>query len=261
MKRREVLGGFSGVTLLSAVPPALMAQSTTGSAFPADDLLDFYKRMRFGVADEPVWWWLTGTKFGLADDVLLPLYDMQVLTLTQYTGRSEGAINGVSLEMVMNLDRSSGELLRSFINPYTGEERPMDYTPVGPAQIAHTLEGPVSLEPLGGATITRNGGEMSLATHGDTVWLSEGVAVSVARESGELFHVADWAAYRSSAEDLRQRAGSAISIRRGRTHPSSSMVFTSSARPPTSISSISSVSRWSRGRKARSSDALPSPGR
>lgn len=177
------------------------------AAMPDLPLRDAYRRLRFGVGEEVVWWWLSGVKYGRDENHLKPLFGMEIVTLTQFGGYTDDGVIAKSLELVGKTDLTTGEPLTRLRNIYTGEDRVVDHTPFGPSRTSHNAAGPRAVDALPGAQIDRLEGSLTRMDGADDVFLSEKISVEVKRKAGRPFVVNDHATYRAPRAALAQADG------------------------------------------------------
>ena len=117
------------------------------------EILNAYRKMRFAQHERPTYWWMKATKYGLRDDILTPLYGMEIASIFKVQEEAAGFVNR-SLEIVYSTDLATGELLKEWKNPYTGETLPIKNVPVGPNTVRYTEAGPELPTSLPGASTT-----------------------------------------------------------------------------------------------------------
>ena len=73
-----------------------------------------------------VYWWFTGVTHGLTpDEGLKPLFRHENFSFGPYTRESESRHSSVMQDITFYRDLKSGQLIREFGNPYTGETVPI----------------------------------------------------------------------------------------------------------------------------------------
>ncbi len=76
--------------------------------------------------DGPVYWWFTGITHGLTPhEGLVPLFRHENYSFGPYRKVSRHRHESVMQDITFYRDMKSGELIRSFVMPYTNEERPI----------------------------------------------------------------------------------------------------------------------------------------
>jgi hypothetical protein len=198
---------FSRRRVLSAVALAPLAATAAPRAnFDPDDpgaLLDGFRRLRFSLRSEPVFWWLRVSKHGVVNGELTHLYDMEVGSIFQARELEDG-FSVTSLELIYTVDPQSGELIDELTNPYTGERLPWTHTPVGPATVNYSSSGMELPSELPGVKIEMTHGLASGMLHAGQVWLKDDNSAVVTQLQGDEppFLVADWSTYLGQVADL-----------------------------------------------------------
>lgn len=201
---------FSRRRVLSAVALApLAAVAAPAARFDPEDpraLLDGFRRLRFSLGSEPVFWWLRVSKHGVVDGELTHLYDMEIASIFQARDLEDG-FGVTSLELIYTVDTQTGELIDELTNPYTGEQLPWTHTPVGPATVNYFVSGMELPSELPGVQIEMTHGLTSGMMHAGQVWLKDDNAAVVTQLQGDEppFLVTDWSTYLGQVTDLENR--------------------------------------------------------
>lgn len=126
MNRRWLLRGV----IAAAAPPAIGGAATSPARLdpmrPADLALIF-RKLAYAMDERIGFWWLMGTRCALMDTDLLPLWDMHVGQVFRTRNLSGGRFEVASLQTSFYSDIRSGELLRTFTNPFTQEKVDIAY--------------------------------------------------------------------------------------------------------------------------------------
>jgi len=196
--RRRVLSAAALAPLAAAAAPA--------ESFDPDDpqaLLEGFRRLRFSLDSQPVFWWLRVSKHGVVDGALTHLYDMEISSIFQARDLDDG-FSVTSLELIYTVDPQTGELIDELTNPYTGERLPWTHTPVGPATVNYYSSGMELPSELPGVKIEMTHGLTSGMMHAGQVWLKDDNAAVVTQLEGEEppFLVTDWSTYLGQVSDL-----------------------------------------------------------
>lgn len=201
-RRQWVTGAVASVAGLSSASHS----GAVAAAVPDDRTL--FRKLRFRADDGLIFWWLQGPKIGQVGATLTPLYTNSVGTIQRIRHLPDGSFEMASLEMVLTLDLESGEPLKSWKNPYTGETLPVRFNPLGPS-VARFKPDNERIRPsmIGGAPI-----ESSASTHaptivGDDVFVLDESKARVFTPGRETpFEVNDLAVYHGSLANLSDPA-------------------------------------------------------
>lgn len=117
--RRGAIGAIgSGLVLAGASMRAVAsvpAQDTEASR------LRNFMLMRGALDDRLVIGTLNGRYWGCVNGAMTPLFDVVSATFSRYRRLNDGTYRGVSIEQAYFVDSVTGDLLRTFANPYTGK--------------------------------------------------------------------------------------------------------------------------------------------
>jgi hypothetical protein len=200
MKRREMLQGSAALGLVMVTASA--AQELSG------ERLRLYRRLRFAMHEDVFFWWLRGTKFGVIDARVTPLYNMEIASIFRCKAGAGDEFSVTSLELVYNTDLKTGQPLTQWRNPYTDEMvamRPAD--PVGPVTVPYRASGPELPTSLPGASLRHEHHTEFLDGDGDTQLLRDESVAVVTRLGTQApdFLVNDLSTYQASKRDLANK--------------------------------------------------------
>ena len=174
ISRRTSLVGL-GAAATAAVTKPRLAQAARDGTDPA--VIDrMHRKLVYALDDRPVFWWKQGTKYGVIDGEVTPLWNMQVFFVQQARAHRATEFDVASLEVVFLTDLDSGALLDTWRNPYTGETVPVPNRIFGPeAQTLTSTGGEVDSD-MPGISIRRRHSFGPANIVGDDVWLREHLA-------------------------------------------------------------------------------------
>lgn len=203
--RRLVLN----LALAGALGPRLTAAAPQRPGLTSsEELFAAYRKVRLAADEQPLFWWIKATKYGLVEDVLTPLYGMEIASIFKTVSRPNGRFAARSLEIVYSTDLETGELLEAWKNPYTGATMPVSHVPVGPNVLEYDLDGPKLPTELPGARLeTENVFGEAWAENGG-FWIRDDNAALVTQldGKGQPFRVYDWATYHAALADIENPA-------------------------------------------------------
>lgn len=194
--------------LLSAGAVALGAPAIAAVPDGADPaVIDrWHRKLVYAMDDRPVFWWKLGTKYGVVDGEVTPLWGMQVCFVQQVRAHRARDFDVASLEVVFLTDLATGALLDTWRNPYTGETLPVPNRIFGPeVQTLSSLGGTVESE-MPGVSIRRRHSFGPATVVGSDVWLPIDTASVVTRAAsdGGPFRVSDLETYHGRLADLER---------------------------------------------------------
>ena len=202
-------------TLVLAAGAAALGARASAAATPDDTdpaIIDrWHRKLVYALDDRPVFWWKLGTKYGVVDGEVTPLWGMQVFFVQQVRAHRAREFDVASLEVVFLTDLTTGALLEHWRNPYTGEALPVPNRVFGPeVQTLTSVGGRVDSE-MPGTSIRRHHSFGPATVVGDDVWLPIDTASIVTRHGGgRPFRVSDLETYHGRLADLeRERVRSA----------------------------------------------------
>jgi hypothetical protein len=118
--RRELLAGATGLALSGALAPERAATAATPAA-TSGDRLHTYLRLRGGLTDRIVIATTMGRYHGVVDTEMRPLFDFITAAFIRYRPGADGGYESFIVEQTYYTDPDSGEVLKDWRNPYTGE--------------------------------------------------------------------------------------------------------------------------------------------
>ncbi len=200
--RRCVITAAAGVAAALAAPSSRIAGAAAAPATPTE-ILAAYRKMHFALHERPLFWWIKATKYGLVDDEITALYQMDIASFFELESDRDGFIRR-SLEIVYSTDVESGELLTEWENPYTGAVVPVSHTPIGPTRMRYGPQGRELPTSLPGAQLESHH-ETALNVEGDGIWFRDDTSAVVTQLDGKSpkpFRVYDWSTYHSKLSDV-----------------------------------------------------------
>ncbi|MFT7287668.1 MAG: hypothetical protein ACI87W_001783 [Halieaceae bacterium] len=131
INRRTALGiiGAAGGLLATGGKHSLAAAAGS-PMLDLDDQAQLYsafRKLAYSLDGSVTWWWMRGTRFGVVDSVATPFWDMYVGSWFSTRDLEDGAYEVSMAGANFYTPPNSTSLLRSFRNPYTGEEVPVNY--------------------------------------------------------------------------------------------------------------------------------------
>ncbi len=174
---------------------------------PADPRhLDFlHRKMLYAVDERPVLWWKSGTKYGVIEGNVTPMWNMWVFFVQRIVAHRNDSFDVASLEAVYLTDIDSGNLLDTWNNIYTGETLPVPGRLMGPEVQTFDQDGGRAESGLPGIDIQRTHtlGPVTLA--GNDVWLaidSSAVVTRTASPETPPFRVNDLETFHAKLADV-----------------------------------------------------------
>ena len=203
ISRRHVIRAAAGVATALAGQRIAFAGASAEIPNGPEEILTAYRKMRFALHQRPLYWWIKATKYGLRDDVLTPLYGMEVASIFKVEEDEQGFV-GRSLEIVYSTDLETGELLVEWENPYTGKMLPVQNVPIGPNRVRYTTDGPELPSSLPGAKLEGQH-ETELWAESGGLWFRDDTSAVVTQldgRSAKPFRVYDWPTYHARLADV-----------------------------------------------------------
>jgi hypothetical protein len=169
--RRHVLGaGFAAGAVLAAgasrgAPPVPDLATPTGR-------LRAFMLMRAALDDRLVIGFISGRYYGVVDEEIKPLYGVLGATFSRYRPRADGGYDGASYEIPYFTDLDSGEPLKTFLNPYTGQTVEVVNSGFPPARFIVTKDLEI-VTPRLPPGIEAKDRVIAVQTSGPDVWMTE----------------------------------------------------------------------------------------
>jgi hypothetical protein len=105
------------------------------------DFLTALQKMRGALDGRICMGYVKGLYYGVVDDRITPLYGVLGGTFSRYKKLANGNFEGRTFEVAYFTDWTTGQLLDTFKNPYTGETVSVPQTRMGPSTIIITPDG------------------------------------------------------------------------------------------------------------------------
>ncbi len=200
-RRAAVLG--AGALTIGTGRAAAAAERRSAPDDPA--VIDrWHRKLVYALDDRPVYWWKFGTKYGVVDGEVTPLWGMQVFFVQQVRAHRPRDFDVASLEIVFLTDLATGALLERWRNPYTGETLPVPNRVFGPeVQTLQSVGGDVK-SVMPGTSIQRRHSFGPATVVGKDVWLPIDTASVVTRtdRASAPFRVSDLETFHGQLADL-----------------------------------------------------------
>jgi len=197
ISRRTALGvlGAASASLAHAAP-ALDWQAP-------DTQMRMLLQMRGALDERLVISFLEGPYYGVVDSLLTPLYGLSAGLFRQYFAREDGGADYLNFELVYVTDLETGELLKTFKNPWTGRTAAPPQTRLGPSRLTITPDREIIIQgmPPGVKGYHRC---RPARVVGDDVWITEESSAFIPAPANFAFN--EVLTYRASAKDLADPA-------------------------------------------------------
>jgi hypothetical protein len=145
--RRSAIGFGTlalGLPVLGSALAAPAQAQTKGKGLDLTNKTDFLtavQKMRGALDDRICMGYVKGLYYGVVDAKITPLYGVLGGTFSRYKKNADGNYEGKTFEVAYFTDWATGDLLKTFKNPYTGETVEVPQTRMGPSDILITPEG------------------------------------------------------------------------------------------------------------------------
>lgn len=144
-RRREMLSAVAALPFAGLGGPAAAdgASDLAGQLrFDAPDrLLEMFMRLSGSLDERLVIWWMEGTRYGVVDAFVTPLYGMKVGMFHRFFRQDDGSYRLAMFELTYYTDLDTGHLLESYRNPYTNAHNTVRHVRLGPLIRHQTVNG------------------------------------------------------------------------------------------------------------------------
>ncbi|MGI9291652.1 MAG: DUF1838 family protein [Gammaproteobacteria bacterium] len=143
-----------------------------------EDRLTALAKLRGSIDGAPVMWWMKGTRFGVVDEVVEPLFNMLIGSFLTMKPVEDGfMLNMLEMSYFTNLE--TGEVMDEFLNPYTGKTVQIPEQRLGPYPVKMTTTGVIlpDVPAFGDIDLTTRVGPAIV--HMDDVWIRDDSSVKV----------------------------------------------------------------------------------
>lgn len=201
--RRAVVKAFGGVTLGLAGWPVFSADGL--DLADRDDFLTAIIKMRGSTDERLCIGWVMGTRYAVVNHKATPIHDMLAATFSRYRKLRADAYAATSIEVAFFRDAESGELLKTWTNPFTKKTVEVPQVRMGPANFIVTANGLTVDRPVGEAAGMEIVHRFKPAvTNGDHVWITEEISVegSAPGRDAKPFVYNEMSTYHARKSDL-----------------------------------------------------------
>ena len=136
-----------GIAALTAGPISAIGASSTvtarkGLLDPAnpEDARAIYRKLRYRTNSGLLFSWVKGPYMAAIDGNLVPMYGINLGSISRVTQRADGGFDLRDLEISFRVDVETGRRLTSFHNPITNEILPVVVRPQGPNVLNYTRD-------------------------------------------------------------------------------------------------------------------------
>ncbi len=172
-----------------------------------EHLHQMHRKLAYTYDDRPVYWNIDAVRMGFKDGVLTPFWNMHVGMIFKVQTLSEFRYRVRHIIKIFYSDLNTGELIKTFSNPYTGEQRTVRQPKLVKSERTFGLNGverPQQKRKPGAGTSMRNDRLGPAKVIGDDVWLN---ADAIFRSQppnrlNRLIQVNDWSTYHGSLAEL-----------------------------------------------------------
>lgn len=215
INRRTALGLIGAAGGLLATSNLVSAAAPANSAPDLGDqkqLFNAFRKLAYSMDGDVTWWWMRGTRFGVVDSVATPFWDMYVGSWFTTRDLDDGAYEVTMAGANFYTPPNSTDLLRSFSNPFTGEEVPVKYAA---PRARKTIITPERASAFGefsmpGMTSTQSGAIGPGWIEDDEVVIRGDLAMTATpidpNSGAKVFTVNDWSTYIGSVSEVADPA-------------------------------------------------------
>ena len=172
--RRPLLRGMIAAGPASLIPAAAQASTSAllklDPANPVDQALIF-RKLSYASDDSVGYWWLLGTRYGLVETKLVPLWQIHIGSIFTVRDLAEGSYEVTRLGATFYTDLKTGQLLKKFLNPLNNKVVDLEYYPPKSIKVKYDIAG--LMEPAAGRVAggVSNGAIGPAWIEGDDVWV------------------------------------------------------------------------------------------
>ena len=143
------------------------------------DRLTALAKLRGDISGKTVMWWMKGVRYGVVDNEIRPLFNMLIGSFQRMWSIPGKGFGVNMLEMGYFTDLETGEVLDTFVNPYTGKEVEVPEQQLGPFPVLMRPTGVVlpDLPMFGDIDLKTKVGPAIVS--GDDVWIRDDSSVNV----------------------------------------------------------------------------------
>jgi len=178
ISRRNVVMGGAALAALYGCADRSTASLNLDLNDPWDRLTALAK-LRGSIDGAMVMWWMKGVRYGVVDEVVVdPLFGMLIGSFMRMEPAEEGFMMNM-LELSYFTDLETGEVIDTFVNPYTGKEVAIPEQRLGPFPILMRPTGVVLPDVPAFGDIDLRTKVGPAIVQGDDVWIRDDSTVKV----------------------------------------------------------------------------------
>jgi len=194
VSRRSTFG------LLGAAPSAGLARGVSAIDWKSPETqMRVLLQMRGALDDRLVISFLEGVYYGVMEGLITPLYGLSAGLFRQYFARADGGADYLNFELVYVTDLDTGELLKTFRNPYSGGVGTPPQSQLGPSRLTIKPDRQIVLQGMPPGIKGNNFCRPARVIR-DDVWITEEQAVMVPPPMNFAFN--EILTYHASVHDL-----------------------------------------------------------
>jgi len=199
------LGGISSAMGFRSRIAYAGAQASQLDPLDQDDLYTIFRKLNYTFDDRLVFWYIEAVRNALVDSQFTPFWNMHVGFISSIRDLDENRYEVKTLRAIFYSDLSSGSLLKTFDNPFTGERVSVPQPQLRVATQTYNKVGIDSVRaPRPGMTMEEYGHIGPAWVIGDDVWCrgDTGFRAEPTGNEGRLLQVNDWETFHGSIREV-----------------------------------------------------------
>lgn len=149
INRRTALGLGLAAGAAMSVPASAAGKVLMNPDDPEDARL-ISRKLRYRTDSGLLFSWIKGPYMAAYEGNLIPMYAINLGSISRVTQRPDGGFDLRDLEMSFRVDVETGRRLTSFRNPITNETVPVVFRPQGPNNLSVTRDNSVHIDDVPG---------------------------------------------------------------------------------------------------------------
>lgn len=202
MKRRLLLAAAAVPATLGRTP-AWSAEISLNPENP-DHLALIFRKLSFSMNGDLTFWMLHGTRYGLVDNRLTPIWQINIGTWFTVKDLDASDYEVTTMGATFYTDPKTGAFMDTVVNPYSGATHKIPYFPPRPAKLLYAKGEPPPRTGRPGYTITQTESFGPAGIDGDDVWIASDIEIrgQPAAPGKQPYQVHDIATYFGALKDV-----------------------------------------------------------
>ncbi|MFK7958441.1 MAG: hypothetical protein AB8B96_20285 [Lysobacterales bacterium] len=209
MKRRSIFKAAGAAAIAGSA--GMVTTTRVNAARPLnpevpEDLHIIHRKLNFSMDDRPVFWFIDAVRMGLKDYEFTPFWRMHVGMISRVRDIADYQYESTLLMKIFYSDLTTGKLLQTWDNPYTGQTRTVQQPKLATFTRTHGLTGVI--RPTQDNSKVREHSRRDVigpaSVVNDDVWCNGDLVEKIGKPNriDSVIHVNDWSTFHGSISEV-----------------------------------------------------------